>query len=199
MNGCASGLLKASLTPSARIFSASAWPAARTTVSSSFAPSEFPAARRAIPMPTCASVSLASISSAARNSFSAAPGRRCSNRRQPSVRCSCASGAATGGAEACSSAARWHFLYFFPEPQGQASLRPVAASRAGASFGSSVLLEASALIADLVPVLVAALVPVLVAALLVCLAVILGLPSLLGTGPYPKNIGRDHAPARRTN
>ena len=36
-------------------------------------------------MPTCASVSLSSIASAARNSFSAAPGRRCSNRRQPSV------------------------------------------------------------------------------------------------------------------
>ena len=82
--------------PFARSFFSLASPAAITADSSSFAPSALPADRRAMPMPTCASCRLASTASAARNSFSAAPGRRCSNSRQPFVSSSLASGASGG-------------------------------------------------------------------------------------------------------
>src|SRR4051812_10041171 len=87
-----------------------------------------------MPMPTSASGEAGARASAARNCFSAAPGRRCSNSRQPSLIMSCGSGGPAGGEATASSAARWHFLYFFPEPQGHASLRPVWPMRALAAL-----------------------------------------------------------------
>src|ERR1700690_875055 len=190
MYGCTSGWLKASLVAAARSATALASPAASTVPSSSLAPSGLPAARRAMPIPTRASARSGATTRAARNSLSAAPGRRCSKSRHPLVSSSCASGVAGGGAAARSSATRWHFLYFLPEPQGQESLRPVAARRARASsgLGSLRFLGASGSGG-------------LVFERFVSLAVmspwlsVLGGSSrcLLAAGPYPKNMGRDHA------
>src|SRR5688500_13029232 len=88
-----------------------------------------------MPTPTRASGRSGLSCRALRNSFSAAPGRRCSNNRQPPAISSCGSGGPAGGEASASSSCRWHFLYFLPEPHAHGSLRPVCARRSLAVSG----------------------------------------------------------------
>ena len=140
-----------------------------------------------MPMPTRASSRSGFSSSAARNSRSAAPGRRCSNSRQAAARSSWGSGAVAGGTAAASSSRRWHFLYFLPDPQGQGSLRPAAPRRARAAsrrFPSSSLLSPAASFAP------DASVSDFAGALSVVVLVLAIAWSLLGQGPYRKTAAR---------
>src|SRR3954469_15719624 len=150
MTGWASVRVKASVTFSSRSFWNCASELLTTSVSWVRAVSVSLADSRARAMPTRASTSSGSRTSAARNSRSAAPGRRCSNRDQAFASVFRASGASGTGAVAASSPTRWHFLYFLPEPHGQTSFRPVAARRARAASTPSPLAPASAFASALV-------------------------------------------------